>query len=88
MVLRLGGDRMFQDLLDATVAVAQRADEVKLIMAAEAGTDSTISSQPNLVTPRAKVSIRQRTNETNSRSGVQQLVVAGRSVTETRIFQG
>ena len=55
-------------------------------MAAEAGTDSTIGSQPNLVTTRAKVSIRQRANETNGRSCVRQLVVASRSVTKTRIF--
>ena len=86
MILGLGRDRTFKHLLDAALAVAKCADEIKLIVTAEAGTDSAISSQPNLVTTRAKVSVRHRTNETDGRSGVRQPVVAGGSVTETRIL--
>ena len=88
MVFRLGGNRAFKHLLDAALAVAKCADEIKLIVTAEAGTDSTISSQANLVTTRAKVSVRQGTNETNGRSCVRQLIVAGGSVPKTQISQG
>ena len=68
VIFGLGRDGLLQQLLHAALAAAKSAEQIQLVMPAEARPDPPVGSQADFVTARTKIGCRHRADKPDRRA--------------------